>query len=244
MDGNFSTEHLGRIIKALRGERWMTQKELAERLSVTPSTVSKWENGVVAPDVFMLRDMAEVFEVSLSDLTGKERTEAGREEEAETDTPPENCAEIHSSPETAPKKTKKIYILLIIGILLGALAGVVLTWYFSVYRKTLQAWVVDEYLTESDELPEYESVYVVALEYRGDLGMEIVNDYTREHFWDQYKERLAEADALVFTYWKKYDPDGILFSSDAVAVLLPENENTDGLPVAYQQIRGEDIIGE
>lgn len=65
---------------------------------------------------------------------------------------------------------------------MGALAGVVLTWYFSVYRKTLQAWVVDEYLTESDELPEYESVYVVALEYRGDLGMEIVNDYTREHF--------------------------------------------------------------
>lgn len=107
MDGNFSTEHLGRIIKALRGERRMTQKELAERLSVTPSTVSKWENGVVAPDVFMLRDMAEVFEVSLSDLTGKERTEAGREEEAETDTPPENCAEIHSSPETAPKKNKK-----------------------------------------------------------------------------------------------------------------------------------------
>lgn len=48
----------------------------------------------------------------------------------------------------------------------------------------------------------------------------------------------------MFTYWKKYDPDGILFSSDAVAVLLPENENTDGLPVAYQQIRGEDIIGE
>lgn len=243
MDGNFSTEHLGRIIKALRGERWMTQKELAERLSVTPSTVSKWENGVVAPDVFMLRDMAEVFEVSLSDLTGKERTEAGREEEAETDTPPENCAEIHSSPEAAPKKTKKIYILLIIGILLGALAGVALTWYFSVYRKTLQAWVVDEYLGELEEFPQYGVVYMVALEYRGDLD-DKAREYVEARLADQYKDRYDEADALAFTYWKKYDPDVELFNSDSIVFVFPGDVNPDGLPVEYRQIRGENIIGE
>lgn len=243
MDGNFSTEHLGRIIKALRGERRMTQKELAERLSVTPSTVSKWENGVVAPDVFMLRDMAEVFEVLLSDLTGKERTEAGREEEAETDTPSESCAEIHSSPETAPKKTKKIYILLIIGILLGALAGVALTWYFSVYRKTLQAWVVDEYLGELEEFPQYGVVYMVALEYRGDLD-DKAREYVEARLADQYKDRYDEADALAFTYWKKYDPNVELFNSDSIVFFFPGDVNPDGLPVEYRQTLGEDIIGE
>lgn len=243
MDGNFSTEHLGRIIKALRGERRMTQKELAERLSVTPSTVSKWENGVVAPDVFMLRDMAEVFEVSLSDLTGKERTEAGREEEAETDTPPENCTEIHSSPEAAPKKTKKIYILLIIGILMGALAGVALTWYFSVYRKTLQAWVVDEYLGELEEFPQYGVVYMVALEYRGDLD-DKAREYLEARLADQYKDRYDEADALAFTYWKKYDPDVELFNPDSIVFFFPGDVNPDSLPVEYRQILGEDIIRE
>lgn len=36
----------GERIKALRKERGMTQEELAERLSVTRQTVSKWEQGV------------------------------------------------------------------------------------------------------------------------------------------------------------------------------------------------------
>ncbi|MDE6129001.1 MAG: helix-turn-helix domain-containing protein [Lachnospiraceae bacterium] len=37
---------------SLRKEKKLTQKELVAKLYVTPSTVSKWENGVVVPDAF------------------------------------------------------------------------------------------------------------------------------------------------------------------------------------------------
>lgn len=36
----------GEIIRKLREEKKMTQAELAEKLSVSDKTVSKWENGV------------------------------------------------------------------------------------------------------------------------------------------------------------------------------------------------------
>ena len=35
----------GEIIRKLREEKKMTQAELAEKLSVSDKTVSKWENG-------------------------------------------------------------------------------------------------------------------------------------------------------------------------------------------------------
>ena len=36
----------GKIIKTLREKRKLTQKELAEKISVSDKTVSKWETGV------------------------------------------------------------------------------------------------------------------------------------------------------------------------------------------------------
>ena len=39
-------EKIGRFICALRKEKGMTQKELAERLGITDKAVSKWERGV------------------------------------------------------------------------------------------------------------------------------------------------------------------------------------------------------
>lgn len=39
-------KEIGRKISALRKEKGMTQKELAEKLHVSDKTVSKWETGV------------------------------------------------------------------------------------------------------------------------------------------------------------------------------------------------------
>ena len=61
---------LNENIKTLRKTKGLTQDELAIRLNVVRQTVSKWEKGLSVPDAEMLQKMAEVFEVSVSQLLG------------------------------------------------------------------------------------------------------------------------------------------------------------------------------
>ena len=49
----------------LRKRRGITQKELAETLLVSPQTISKWENGIAAPDIAILCSLTRIFNVSL-----------------------------------------------------------------------------------------------------------------------------------------------------------------------------------
>lgn len=46
----------------------MTQAELGDKLNYSDKTVSKWERGEAVPDITVLRQIAEVFQVSLDDL--------------------------------------------------------------------------------------------------------------------------------------------------------------------------------
>ena len=44
-------EKTGKLIKTLRIEKGITQKELAEKIQVSNATVSKWENAHGFPDI-------------------------------------------------------------------------------------------------------------------------------------------------------------------------------------------------
>ena len=46
----------------------MTQLELAERLNYSDKSVSKWERAEGIPDVYVLMQIADIFEVTLNDL--------------------------------------------------------------------------------------------------------------------------------------------------------------------------------
>lgn len=61
---------LNENLTALRKAKQMSQEELAIRLNVVRQTVSKWERGHSVPDADMLIKIAEVLEVSVSDLLG------------------------------------------------------------------------------------------------------------------------------------------------------------------------------
>lgn len=65
---------LSQNIKKLRISRGMTQKELAEKLHVTPQAVSRWENGEVEPSVSTIGEMADIFGVTADEIIGGERT--------------------------------------------------------------------------------------------------------------------------------------------------------------------------
>ncbi|MDD5917663.1 MAG: helix-turn-helix transcriptional regulator [bacterium] len=62
----------GQMIRALRLEHGMTQAELAEMLSVSPKTVSKWENGNGCPDVSLLAALSGCLGVELETLLSGE----------------------------------------------------------------------------------------------------------------------------------------------------------------------------
>lgn len=67
---------LGTKIKEYRTKRGLTQKELAEKLHVTYQAVSRWENGDVEPSVDTILEMTKIFDCSVDELFGKEKTPA------------------------------------------------------------------------------------------------------------------------------------------------------------------------
>lgn len=63
---------LGNIISAQRKKLGLTQEQLAQKLDVTNQAVSKWETDQSCPDVAMLPRLAELFEISMDELFGRE----------------------------------------------------------------------------------------------------------------------------------------------------------------------------
>ena len=58
----------GEKLKALRTERGLTQEQLAARLYVSRTAVSKWETGGGSPHLDSLQAVARLFDVSVDDL--------------------------------------------------------------------------------------------------------------------------------------------------------------------------------
>lgn len=58
----------GEKLIALRKGRELTQEQLAERLSVSRQSISKWESGQVIPEVEKLIELSKAFEVSIDYL--------------------------------------------------------------------------------------------------------------------------------------------------------------------------------
>lgn len=71
--GGFSM--LGENLKSIRKRQGMTQDELANRLNVVRQTVSKWENNLSVPDAQILQRIAEILDVSVSELLGAKMEE-------------------------------------------------------------------------------------------------------------------------------------------------------------------------
>ena len=61
---------IGSNIRKLRIQRSMTQREVANSLSVTVQAVSKWEQGRSYPDLLLLLPIANMISVTLDELFG------------------------------------------------------------------------------------------------------------------------------------------------------------------------------
>lgn len=59
---------IGKYIQAQRKKTGMTQKELAEKLSVSFQAVSKWENGDSLPDTGLLLELSDLLDTTVDGL--------------------------------------------------------------------------------------------------------------------------------------------------------------------------------
>ena len=59
---------MGAYLKKLRSEKDLTQEEFAEKFGVTRRTVSRWETGYNLPDIDVLIEMSNFYNVGLKDL--------------------------------------------------------------------------------------------------------------------------------------------------------------------------------
>lgn len=76
---------IGRFLKELRNEKKLTQEQMAEQLNVSGRSISRWETGSNMPDIGMLVELAEFFEVSISEIIdGERKSEKMNQEEKET----------------------------------------------------------------------------------------------------------------------------------------------------------------
>lgn len=65
---NMNQENIGNLIKTLRKEKNLTQKELADLLGVTYQAVSKWENGKNIPDIAILKKISDEFSIDINEI--------------------------------------------------------------------------------------------------------------------------------------------------------------------------------
>ena len=57
---------------ALRKQKGWSQEELGSKLSVTRQTVSKWETGQTMPEMYKLKELGRIFEISIDLLLDEE----------------------------------------------------------------------------------------------------------------------------------------------------------------------------
>ena len=78
-------ETLGKRIVANRKRLGLTQDQLAEKLGVTPQAVSKWENDQSCPDITVLPLLADIFEITVDALLGRQNDSAVEAEPVSTE---------------------------------------------------------------------------------------------------------------------------------------------------------------
>ena len=66
-------QKIGTFLKELRNEKNLTQEQLAEVFGVSRRTVSRWETGSNMPDLTLLVEMADYYDVDLRELLDGER---------------------------------------------------------------------------------------------------------------------------------------------------------------------------
>ena len=63
----------GQFLKSLRNEKGLTQEQLAKQFNVSNRSVSRWETGTNLPDISLLVEIADFYDVDVREIIDGER---------------------------------------------------------------------------------------------------------------------------------------------------------------------------
>ena len=78
------TKKIGAFLKQCRKEKNLTQEQLAEKFGVSARTVSRWETGSNMPDLSILVELADYYDIEIKELLDGERSSTMNKEMKET----------------------------------------------------------------------------------------------------------------------------------------------------------------
>ena len=224
-----ATKDIGSNIRDQRKKRGMTQRQLAEQLFVSASTVSKWEMKEAIPDIHMVMQLADIFQISVSELLG---TEKKASEECADETL-EGCVDKTSEKEAlavaeanviaeelaelAEKRLCK-YLKMLIPIVIIAILGCIA---FSFIRSTIfSCRIVDEFYDDTSNHWGYNPIYHIAVEYNGVYSAEAGMEYTME-IREDYEQWFEKVEVILITYFEEYTDRNAVLETEFQSFLLP-----------------------
>ncbi len=75
---------IGKFIAEVRKEKNLTQRQLADKLSISDKTISKWECGKGIPEASLMLPLCDALQITVNDLlTGEKVTEVDYQKKAE-----------------------------------------------------------------------------------------------------------------------------------------------------------------
>ena len=119
-------QKIGSFLKELRKAKDITQEQLAEKLNVSRRTVSRWETGSNLPDLDLMMEMADFYQVDLRELlNGERKSEPMNKELKETVL---QVAEYSNAEKKRSTKMVQIYLSLgILGLIINQILHATLT---------------------------------------------------------------------------------------------------------------------
>ena len=218
-------EAFGKLLIILWKKNGLSQKELAERLSISTSAVSKWENGKNLPDMMILSSIADILQVSCDELHNPEKTlekldnpEFQKRNVEEGDK--ENTDNTGENEESEPEPQKKNYgrivrMSFLIGIL-AIVAGMFLI-YMAGHRKPAFQQIGTRYIDD----PLWGRVYEIAYVVDGEMTNDSINVHLDE-VRATLNQEVIDTNIVKTTYydnkedataWKETDVGGYVFLS-------------------------------
>jgi putative transcriptional regulator len=114
-------------LKTLRKQKGFSQEELAARLNVVRQTISKWEKDLSVPDADTLIRLAEILEVSVSELLGTKI-----ENENVTNDVAEQLSRINEQLAIKNRRSRRIWKVVAIILAVIVLVNIFIAVFFSV----------------------------------------------------------------------------------------------------------------